>query len=197
VCNAYIFTFRQVPTTSNIKNTTTAAISTSSEVPTTTDEPQTTRTTNETTRTTTQTTRNTPQTTRSTSQATRSTPQTTRNTTVEPQTSTNEPATANTVKTQTTTKDSVSLPTHRPNISSTPVPTGKKNATDPFNLTSLVEMSGRKELTAESLRNLIEMLESDVNRRNYTDTSTTRVCFIHSGLKLGLTNVHLYWLFPS
>jgi hypothetical protein len=96
-------------------------------------------------------------------------------TTVKPQTSPNKPATT-LAERQITTNDSASLPTHRPNVTSTPVPTRQENVTDSYNLTSLVEMSGRKELNAESLRNLIEMLESDVDRRNYSDTATTMVC---------------------
>ncbi|CAB4019153.1 hypothetical protein BRAFLDRAFT_78148, partial [Paramuricea clavata] len=150
-----------VPTATTPQHTTTTATTPSTEqagtanvVPTTTVEPQTSR--------------RTPQMTTVEPQTSRRTPQMT---TVEPQTSTNKPATT-LAERQVTTKDSASLPTHRPNVTSTSVPTRQENVTDPYNLTSLVDMSS-KELNAESLRNLIEMLESDVDRRNYSDTATT------------------------
>ena len=98
-------------------------------------------------------------------------------TTVELQSSTNRPNITDVTETQTATKDRVSLPTHLPNVSSTPVPTGRKNETQPLNLTTLVEVSNSKELSPKSLKNLITSLESLVAQRNFSDTAA-KVCFM-------------------
>ena len=105
------------------------------------------------------------------------------------QTTTTERLTTPT-KGQTTVKVSVPVTTRRTNGASVPVrtrernmttvspPTDQNNITDPNNLTSLINMSSRRELNAESLKNLVEMLENSVYGRNYSDSTTTKVGFI-------------------
>lgn len=129
-----------------------------------------------------------PQTTSGTPRTTRDTPQTTRDTS-QAATSEAKPTTAKTQKltrkpTTTlarnqTTKDSVSLTTLQPNVTSAPPEPSEQNVTERHNISELLEMSGRKELSPKSFRNMIEMLERSVYRRNYSDTETTKVLYVN------------------
>ena len=96
-------------------------------------------------------------------------------TTVQPQTTVEQQTT--TFHSQTTTKqtdsDLASSPTQRP---TSLVPTSVNNTKDVPNLTSLLNLSARKELSAESLKSAIKILESAVSRRNNSDSTTTMVC---------------------
>ena len=136
-------------TIATTKSTTEHAV-TSNEVPTTTLEPQTTRNT----------------TTVKSQTTTVATPKSTRG------------PTAILTRGQTTTKESFPLFTHQPNVTSAPPQTGEQNMTGRHNLSGLLEMSRERELTPKLLRSVIKMLENIVYRRNYSDTETTKVCYI-------------------
>ena len=119
-------------------------------------------------------------------------PQTTRNTTTVATPKSTRGPTAILTRGQTTTKESFPLFTHQPNVTSAPPQTGEQNMTGRHNLSGLLEMSRERELTPKLLRSVIKMLENIVYRRNYSDTETTKVCYIYSRyLKLGTCNYRL------
>ncbi|XP_028392283.1 adhesion G protein-coupled receptor L4-like isoform X2 [Dendronephthya gigantea] len=155
---------------------------TSSKIRTTTANTSMTRSTPQTTIIETQTTTVKPQTTTVEVQTTTVKVQTTtvegQTTTVKPKTATAEPQTtthdAPTTVERTETKITMPQPTHQPNVSSSPAPTGRQNLTDSGNLTSIVERSNRKDLNAVLLRDVIKKLESVVEGQNHSDSKTTK-----------------------